>query len=115
MQFLPLFLASIFPFLAQFLTASVARVAIALGFGTVSYAGVGFIFDTIIAKLNSSSLLLMPHVATFIHLMGIDTAMNIAMSAGATLMVMKGVSKSGYSRQMVWRRPGDKSPVDWSA
>ncbi|WAX22038.1 minor head protein [Shewanella phage Dolos] len=115
MQFFAIFLASIFPFLAQFLTASVARVAVALGFGTVTYAGVGFIFDEIISKLNASANFVFPHIATFIHLLGIDTALNIAMSSAVALMVLKGVSKSGYSRQLVWRKPGDKSPVDWSA
>ncbi|MDH0448709.1 MULTISPECIES: DUF2523 family protein [Shewanella] len=116
MQFIPLLLASIFPFLGQFITASVARIGVAIGFGTVTYAGVGFIFDEIINRLNASaSSIIFPHIATFIHLLGIDTALNIAMSSGVALMVLKGVSKSGYSRQLVWRKPGDKSPVDWSA
>ncbi|AXQ65916.1 MAG: protein of unknown function DUF2523 [Inoviridae sp.] len=115
MQYFFVFLASVVPFFAQFLTASVARVAVAVGFGTVAYAGVGLIFDSIIQKLNASTNLLSPHIATFIHLLGIDTALNIIMSAGFALMVLKGANKAGDIRKSVWRKPGDKSDVDWSA
>lgn len=115
MPYIAMFLASVFPFLAQFLTATVARVAVAIGFGTVTYAGVGLIFDNIIDKINASGGVLSPHIATFIHLLGIDTALNIMMSSGFALLVLKGASKSGDMRKMVWRKPGDKSDVDWGA
>lgn len=115
MPYFFMFLASVFPFLAQFLTATVARVAVAVGFGTVTYAGVGLIFDSIIDKLNSSTGVLPAHIATFIHLLGIDTALNIMMSSGFALMVLKGASRAGDMRKTVWRKPGDKSDVDWGA
>jgi hypothetical protein len=115
MHYIFIFLASVFPFLAQFLTATVARVAVAAGFGTVAYMGVGLIFDGIITKLNASTNVLTPHIATFIHLLGIDTALNIIMSAGFALMVLKGANKAGDIRKSVWRKPGDKSDVEWGA
>lgn len=115
MPYIAMFFAAVFPFLAQFLTASVARIAVAVGFGTATFAGVGLIFDSIIEKINSSGSLLLPHIATFIHLLGIDTALNIIMSAGFALMILKGASRAGDMRKVVWRKPGDKSDVDWGA
>jgi hypothetical protein len=115
MQYLIIFAASVVPFLAQFLAASAARVAVAVGFGTVAFAGVGMIFDTIIEKLNASTAVLLPHVATFIHLLGIDTAINIVLSAGFFLLVLKGTNRAGSMRKTAWRKPGDKSDVDWGA
>ncbi len=115
MPYIIAFFASIFPFLAQFLVASTARVAVALGFGTVAFAGVGLIFDSIIDKLNASTNVLNPHIATFIHLLGIDTAINIALSAATFLMVLKGANRNGDIRKTAWRKPGDKSDVDWGA
>ncbi|AQS36126.1 Protein of unknown function (DUF2523) [Shewanella psychrophila] len=115
MQYVIMFAASVVPFLAQFLVASTARIAVALGFGTVAFAGVGLIFDSIIDKLNASASGLSPHIATFITLLGIDTAFNIMLSAGVFLMVLKGVNRNGDMRKTVWRKPGDKSDVDWGA
>lgn len=115
MPWIAAFLASVFPFFTQFLGATVSRVAVAVGFGTVTFAGVGLVFDAIIAKLNASTVSLAPDIATFIHLLGIDTALNIGMSAGFALMVFKGANRLGDRRSMVWRKPGDKSDVDWGA
>lgn len=115
MQYVIMFAASLVPFFAQFLVASTARIAVALGFGTVAFAGVGMVFDSIVSKLNDSTHVLAPHVATFIHLLGIDTAINIMMSAGVFLLVLKGVNRNGDMRKTVWRKPGDKSNVDWGA
>lgn len=115
MPYFLMFLGSIFPFLSGLVTATVGRVAVALGFGTVTFMGVGLIFDKILDKLNAATTTLPPLVATFIHLCGIDTAINIMMSTGFALLVLKGANRAGNSRQMVWRKPGDKSDVDWGA
>jgi hypothetical protein len=115
MQYLIMFLASVFPYVAQFIGASITRVVVSLGFGTVAFAGVGFIFDTIIDKLNTSTNAVTPLVAQFIHLAGIDTAINILLSAGFALLVLKGTNKAGSMRKQVWRKPGDKSDVSWDA
>ncbi|MBO1271196.1 DUF2523 domain-containing protein [Shewanella sp. 4t3-1-2LB] len=115
MQFFYMLLVSIFPFLAATISAMVARIAVSLGFGTVTYFGVNLIFDKVIERLNSSQNFIYPQVATFIHLLGIDTAINIMLSAGVGLLVLKGVSKTGEMRKSVWRKPGDKTPISWDA
>ncbi|NRA86926.1 MAG: DUF2523 domain-containing protein [Rhizobiales bacterium] len=115
MQYFFIFLASVFPFLVQFLTATVARVAVSIGFGTIAFAGVGLIFDALVDKLNSSASVLPVYMGSFISLLGIDTAINITISAGFFLMVLKGTNRAGDMRKTAWRKPGDKSPVDWGA
>ena len=115
MQYLLMFIASIVPFLAQFFVAGAARVAVALGFGTIAFAGVGLVFDAVVAKLNSSVSALPVYMGSFISLLGIDTAINITISAGFFLMVLKGTNRAGSMRKTAWRKPGDKSPVDWGS
>ena len=115
MHYVIIFFASLTPFLAQFLVASTARIAVTLGFSTVAFVGIGLVFDTIIDKLNASTSVLSPHIATFITLLGIDTAINIMLSAGVFVMVLKGMGRNGDMRKTAWRKPGDKSNVDWGA
>ncbi|MFA0156108.1 DUF2523 family protein [Vibrio sp. 10N.261.46.A3] len=113
MGYLLTFFSGLFAYFAPFLGATVTRAAISLGFGTVVYQGVGFIFDTVIAQVNSSMGDLPYILVQFVHLLGIDTAINIGLSAGFALMVLKGMSSNMSLRKQVWRKGGDNSTSEW--
>ncbi|WP_064608540.1 DUF2523 domain-containing protein [Photobacterium sp. J15] len=106
---------TVIPVMPQLISAIASRVAISLGFGTVAYSGMSVIFDKLIAEISSSTSGLPANVVSMIALVGVPDAMNIMFSAGFTLLVFKGMSRMGNFRRMVWRKPGDKDPIDWSA
>lgn len=114
-QIIAFLFLSVIPLLPALIMSVVSRAAIALGFGTAAYGGFNLIFDNILQRLASTSSGLPSEIINMIGLVGIPEAFNIVLSAGFALLVFKGMSRSGNVRNMVWRKPGDKSPMDWGA
>lgn len=108
-------LLSVLPLLPQLISAIVTRAAISIGFGTATYVGLDMVFTSLIAKLQSSTSGLPTEVIMMIGLIGIDDAINIALSAGFAVLTFKGMTRMGQARKAVWRKPGDNSPYDWGA
>ncbi len=106
---------TVIPLLPQLISAFVTRAAVSLGFGTATFLGLDSLFDSLISKIQSSTSGLPAEVIQMIGLIGIDDAINIALSAGFALLTFKGLTRMGSARVAVWRKPGDKSPMDWSA
>lgn len=105
-------LAVLFPWVATVGTAFVTRMLYTLGFGVATFTGLTLVLDELLGYITSSFSDLPADIVGMLGLYGIDTAMNIMLSSGVALMVFKGISASSHSR-MVWRRPGDKSPISW--
>lgn len=114
-HFITYLFITILPFIPQLLSSLVVRGAVTLGMGTASFYGVNLIFDSILSKLQSELSGLPSNVINMIALVGIPDAINIALSAGFALLTFKGMSKMGQMRKVVWRKGGDKSPIDWGA
>ncbi|HDM8168474.1 TPA: DUF2523 domain-containing protein [Vibrio harveyi] len=106
---------TVLPLLPQLITAIVTRAAISLGFGTAAFMGLGNLFESVIAQVSASSSALPSNVVMMIGLIGLDDAFNIYLSAGFALLVFKGLTRAGGARVAVWRKPGDKSEIDWGA
>lgn len=100
-----------FFYLAQFIlmiAGPVVRYVLQLiGFGFVSYVGVGLIIkqakDQIIAQTGS----LTPALLNIMGLLKIDMAINIILAAVTTRFVLSGMDKlTGRKTTTVWRAPG---------
>ncbi|HDS1213345.1 DUF2523 domain-containing protein [Shewanella algae] len=105
MEYILILLNSIFPFLASFVGAMAARVALSIGFGTVGYSVSDYLFDSIINKLNESVSSMPSTIVSFLEIIGIPTAINIYLGAGSALLVLKGLSATGEIRKIVWSSP----------
>ncbi|MFG0450892.1 MULTISPECIES: DUF2523 family protein [Shewanella] len=105
MEYILILLNAIFPYLASFLGAMVARIALSIGFGTVGYSVSDYFFDSIINKLNDSVGSMPSTIVSFLEIIGIPTAINIYLGAGSALLVLKGLSSSGEIRKVVWGSP----------
>ncbi|TOK50305.1 DUF2523 family protein [Vibrio parahaemolyticus] len=106
---------TVIPLLPQLISAVLTRAAISLGFGTATFVGLNLLFESVIAKLSASTSGLPAEVIQMIGLIGIDDAFNIMLSAGFALLTFKGLTRAGGARVAVWRKPGDKNPIDWGA
>lgn len=104
---------TIIPLLPTLISAVVTRVAISLGFGTVTYMGFDALFETIMTKLKSTFNGIPSATLEIIGLIGIHESLNLTLSAGFALLMFKGMNKMGQARSMVWRKPGSKDPIDW--
>ncbi|TQP79886.1 DUF2523 domain-containing protein [Vibrio cholerae] len=114
-HFIAFLFMTILPLAPALLAALATRVAVSIGFGTATYVGVNLIFDRIFDKIQNEVGGLPANVIQMIGLIGITDAINIVMSAAFALLTFKGMNKLGQARTVVWRKPGDKSPIDWSA
>lgn len=106
---------SIIPLMPQLITSMVSRAAVALGFGTATFFGLNLLFEKVLTEIGSAASGLPKEVLMMIGLVGIDDAINIFCSAGVALFTLKGMNALGKARTSVWRKPGDKSPIEWGA
>lgn len=106
---------TIIPLLPSLINAIVVRGAISLGMGTVAFSGIDLIFETVLSELSRLTSGLSSEVIAMIGLVGVADGVNIMLSAGFALLVFKGMNKMGQARRQVWRKPGDKSDIDWGA
>jgi hypothetical protein len=106
---------SVIPLLPQLITSIVSKAAVALGFGTATFFGLNLLFEQVLTKIGASASGLPKEVLMMIGLVGVDDAINIFCSAGVALFTLKGMNAMGKVRTAVWRKPGDKSPIEWGA
>lgn len=114
-HFIAFLFMTIIPLVPALLSALVVRVTATIGLGSVTYLGLTLVFDKILAKMQSELTGLPANVVQMIGLIGIPDGINTILSAGFALLCFKGMNKLGQARTVVWRKPGDKSPIDWSA
>ncbi|HIF9120145.1 TPA: DUF2523 family protein [Photobacterium damselae] len=104
----------VLPFAPAVLKSMFSAGAVALGMGTALYTGFNFLFDDIIRQVNSTMGSLPADVLQMMKLMGVSDMLNIYLSGGFALLVYKGM-RNGAMRRQVWRKPGNKDPIDWEA
>ncbi len=109
--FLP-FLVSVLPQLVAFLGVGIAR---AIGFGTVAYLGFSKMFDVLIGKVQGLTSGVPHNAIAMMSLCGVDSAINIYLSAAVAMLALRGAFSSGGYRRTVWRKPGDRSDYNWEA
>ncbi|AXH76363.1 MAG: protein of unknown function DUF2523 [Inoviridae sp.] len=98
-------LSSLVPFFIRFIGASAVATITSMGVGFITFTGLHVLVDHVLEKLQSSLTGLPSVIVSFIGLTGIDTAINIVLSAAFALLVLKGVTKSGSLTNQVWRKP----------
>ena len=76
---------------ASMITRLVFVVLGALGIGFASFTGVDLLLDSFMAQINTQRNSLPAIVAHFLHLMGVDDAINIMFSASAAILTLKGI------------------------
>ncbi|AXH77773.1 MAG: protein of unknown function DUF2523 [Inoviridae sp.] len=109
-------LSALAPYFIRFIGASLVSVVSSIGVGFITFTGLNSLIDHVISKLQGSLTGLPNLIVNFISLTGIDTAVNICLSAAFALMMLKGMSKVGSLTNQVWRKPSSKiSTGSWDA
>ena len=100
-----------FVYLAQFLLMVagplVSYVLRFIGFGFVSYVGIGLIINQAKDHIISQSGTLAPAILSIMGIMKIDMAINIILAAVTTRFILSGMDKlTGRKTNTVWNAPG---------
>lgn len=106
--------SSLVPYLVDLFVSAGFKFVYALGFGSVTYLGFDYLLDSVIDKVMSS-VNGVPYVTLqFLHLMGLDVSLNTFLSAGATILFIKGMNWStGSITKGTFSKPKGSSGVHW--
>ena len=99
---------SALPFLAGYLGASGSQFLISLGFGVTVFSGFNYATSLLIESMVASMSGLPTAFIQLLGLMWVDKALNLLLSAGVTLLTLKGL-RGGVMMRQTWWKPGQKS------
>jgi len=83
----------------------VVRVVTALGFGVATYTGISVLWDSIEAEIWANLSSTSSSILTILGMARVDDAMKVLLSAGATVLLLKGLNTALGSISK-WRAGG---------
>lgn len=95
---MPIFVAAIGGMLLNIVGSVVGRVLVALGLGMVTYTGLSFTLDWLLANALSSFDRLPPHMLPLLGILKVGVCINIVTSAMVVRLVMQGLTGDSFRK-----------------
>jgi hypothetical protein len=80
-----------------------------IGFGLVTYTGLNFATDTILAYVQSNFDGLPANMLAMLGILGIDKAFNILLTVFSIRLIHMGVTGGGSKTTAAWHTPADRN------
>jgi hypothetical protein len=92
--------------LAPIVLPWVFRILAAVGVGSVTYLGIGSLFDVAESYILANFAAVPPSVLSVLGIMQVDRALTLLLSALSARLTLAGLSAAGSLTRGTWRPPG---------
>jgi len=104
---MPLLLAPLINIFWMLFGAGIWYVVKLIGFGLVTYTGMNYATDTVLAYIKSNMTGIAPDILSILGLLGFDVAVNVIITVLSVRLLHMGISGGGSRTKVAWKRPAD--------